>query len=178
MINAIEKETILARALRSTRLPGTQKVNLPTVAHALSACGYITAITNKGGFDFSFLQEYANKYKFPMLVLLSMTYATGHIRQHLIDIVPLTVDKEIHMHIVEGCNPPKKMIPVNETNLNWCSGECESCIVKQFVVFLPEKKAVKKLLDDDKFDGVYLKRAVSKKTLSESISSMSCQYTG
>jgi hypothetical protein len=112
-----------------------------------------------------------------MLVLLSMTYATGHIKQHLIGIVPLTVDNEVHMHIVEGCHPPQNTIPLNETSLIWCSGECESCNVKQFVVFLPGKVAVKKLMNDDKSDGVYLKCADSKTTLSESISSMSRQYT-
>jgi hypothetical protein len=62
----------------------------------------------KEGSTFHSFQDYANEYKFPMLVLLSMTYATGHIRQHLFGIVPLTVDNEIHMHIVEGCHPPKK----------------------------------------------------------------------
>jgi hypothetical protein len=64
----------------------------------------------------------------------------------------LTVDNEIHMHIVEGCQPPPEVIPLNETNLIGCSGECISCIVKQVVVFLLGKNAVKKLINDDKSD--------------------------
>ncbi len=60
---------------------------------------------------------------------------------------------------------------VSTTKAFWCSGECESCIVKQFVMFLPGKTALEKLMKDNS-DGVYLKCAVSATTLSESISSM------
>jgi hypothetical protein len=59
--------------------------------------------------------------------------------------VPVTVDNEINMHIVEGCHPEKKTIPLNEANLIWCCGECKSYSFHQFVAFVPGKKAVKKL---------------------------------
>ena len=59
--------------------------------------------------------------------------------------MPVTVDNEINMHIVEGCHPEKKMIPLNKANLIWCCGEYESYSVNRFVAFVPEKKAVKKL---------------------------------
>ncbi len=80
-----------------------------------------------------------------MLVLLRMVYPCGSIKFHIIGIVPVTVDNEIYMHIVEGCHPKKKTIPLNEPNLIWCCGECKSYSVYQFVAFVPKKKAVKKL---------------------------------
>ncbi len=55
--------------------------------------------------DFSFLQKYANHYRLPMLVLLRMIYPPGSIKFHIIGIVPVIVDNEIYMHIVEGCHP-------------------------------------------------------------------------
>jgi hypothetical protein len=117
-----------------------------------------------------------------MLVLLRMVYPHGSIKFHIIGIVPVTVDNEIYMHIVEGCHPEKKTIPLNKPNLIWCCGECKSYSVHQFVVFVPGKKAVKKLkntsnkcntTDPDK--QMYLEYADIGKTLSESIPSISPQ---
>ncbi len=74
-----------------------------------------------------------------------MVYPRGSIKFHIIGIVPVTVNNEINMHIVEGCHPEKKTIPLNEANLIWCCGECKSYSVDQFVAFVPGKKAVEKL---------------------------------
>jgi hypothetical protein len=46
------------------------------------------------------------------------------------------------------------------TKAFWCSGECESFIVKQFVVILPGKTALEKLTKDKSY-AVYLICAVS-----------------
>ncbi len=154
-----------------------QKQTLDSVEYALRAHGYSTAISKKEEFNFSFLQQYANRYKSPLLVLLRMSYPTGHDRQHLIGIVPIEVENETHMHIVEGCHPQKTMIPLNEKTLTWCSGECNSCIVNQFVMFLPGKNVIEILSYLNKSDGVYSRRVESTRILSESISSIS-QYTG
>jgi hypothetical protein len=43
-----------------------------------------------------------------MLVLLRMLYPHGSIKFHIIGIVPVTIDYEIYMHIVEGCRSEKK----------------------------------------------------------------------
>jgi hypothetical protein len=87
-----------------------------------------------------------------MLVLLRMVYPRGSIKFHIISIVPVTVDNEINLHIVEGCHPEKKTIPLNKANLIWCCGECESYSVHQFEAFvLGEKrlsKSSKKLLSN------------------------------
>ncbi len=120
LISSAEKDTVLKRALSSTQLTDTLTVNLPTVSYALSAHGYSTAITKKGlNLDFSLLQKYANQYRLPMLVLLRTVYPCGSIKFHIISIVPVTVNNEINMHIVEGCHP-KKNDPSNEANLIWC----------------------------------------------------------
>jgi hypothetical protein len=109
LISSAEKNTVLTQALSSTQLTDTLTVNLPTVSYALSLHGYSTAITRKGlNLDFSLLQKYANQYRLPMLVLLRMVYPHGSIKFHMIDIVPVTVDNEINMHIVEGCHTEKK----------------------------------------------------------------------
>jgi hypothetical protein len=170
--------------LSSTRLPDTQTVNLQTVAYDLNAHGYNSAITRKGiNWDFSFLQKYANHYRLPMLVLLTMVYPHGSIRFHIIDIVPVTIDSEIHMHIVEGCHPKKKTIPLNKPNLIWCCGECKSYSVYQFVAFVPGKNVVKKLKASikcnttDHHKQMYSKYADVGKTFSESIPSISPQST-
>jgi hypothetical protein len=70
----------------------------------------------------------------------------------------------------------KKTIPLNEANLIWCCGECESYPVDQFVAFVPGKKAVKKLkkafIKCNTTDGhkrMYFEDADSGKTLSASI---------
>jgi hypothetical protein len=76
-----------------------------------------------------------------------MVYPSGSIKHHLIVIVPVAIGNEIHMHIVEGCHPKRKMIPLNEENLIWCSGECKKCSVNQLVAFVPGKIPVKKLKD-------------------------------
>jgi hypothetical protein len=146
LICSAEKDSVLTQGLSSTQLTDTLTVNLPTVSYALSLHGYSTAITRYGlNLDFSFLQKYANQYRLPMLVLLRMVYPRGSIKFHIIGIVPVTVDNEINMHIVEGCHPEKKTIPLNKANLIWCCGECKSYSVDQFVAFVPGKKAVEKL---------------------------------
>jgi hypothetical protein len=108
LIVSAKKETVLTQGLSSTRLTNTLKVNLPTVSYALSLHGYSTAITRYGSnLDFSFLQQYVNQNRLLMLVLLRMVYPCGSIKFHTIGIVPVTVNNEINMHIVEGCHPEK-----------------------------------------------------------------------
>jgi hypothetical protein len=94
-----------------------------------------------------------------MLVQLRMVYSFGSIKHHKIGIVPVAIGNEIHMHIAEGCHPERKMIPLNEENLIWCSGECKSCSVNQLVAFVPRNNAVKKLKDhtSDHYNQMYLK---------------------
>ncbi len=146
LIVSAKKETVLTQGLSFTQLNDTLKVNLPTVSYALSLHGYSTAITRYGlNLDFSFLQQHANQNRLPMLVLLRMVYPCGSIKFHIIGIMPVSVNNEINMHIVEGCHPEKKTIPLNEANLIWCCGECKSYSVDQFVAFVPGEKAVKKL---------------------------------
>jgi hypothetical protein len=82
-----------------------------------------------------------------MLAQLRMVYPSGSIKHHIIGIVPVVNGNEIHMHIVEECQPKRKMIPLNEENLIWCSGECKSYSVDQLVAFVLGEKAVKKLKD-------------------------------
>ncbi len=55
----------------------------------------------------------------------------------------------------------EKTIPLNEENLIWCSGECESCSVDQLVLFVPGKKAFKKLKGhtSDHYNQMYTKLA-------------------
>jgi hypothetical protein len=122
-------------------------VKLGTVAYALASHGYNYDITKPGQFDFPWLQIYANQYRLPMLVQLRMVYPSGSIKHHIIGIVPVAIGNEIHMHIVEGCHPKRKTIPLNEENLIWCSGECKSCSVDQLVVFVLGENAVKKVKD-------------------------------
>jgi hypothetical protein len=94
--------------------------------HALSSRGYSTAITRYGlNLNFSFLQQYANQYRLPTLVLLRIVYPCGSIKFHIIGIVPVTINNEINMHIVEGCHPEKNTMPLNKVNLIWCCGEWE-----------------------------------------------------
>jgi hypothetical protein len=102
-------------------------------------------------------------------------YSSGSIKHHIIGIMPVAIGKEFNMHIVEGCHPKKKMIPLNKENLIWCSGECESCSVDQLVAFLLGKNAVKKLKDhtSDHDKQMYLKFADFQKTFSESTGSIS-----
>jgi hypothetical protein len=56
---------------------------------------------------------------------------------------------------------PRKYVPMNEENLTWSSGECESCSVDQLVAFVPGKNAVKKLKDhtSDHHNQMYSKLA-------------------
>ncbi len=77
-------------------------------------------------------------HQYPMLVILNMTNILYQSRKHLIGIVPLSQGNEVHMHIVEGSHPKKKTIPLNQTNLGWCSGD-SSCFVDRVIVFLPGK---------------------------------------
>jgi hypothetical protein len=90
-----------------------------------------------------------------------MVYPSGSIKHHIIGIVHVAIGNEIHMHIVEGCHPKSKIIPLNEENFIWCSGECESCSVDQLVAFVPGEKAVKKLKDQksDHYNQMYIKLA-------------------
>jgi hypothetical protein len=96
-----------------------------------------------------------------MLVQLRLVYPSGSIKHHIIGIVHVATGNEIHLHIVEGCHPKRKTITLNEDNLIWCSGECKQCSVDQLVVFVPRKKAVKKLKDhtSDHYNQMYLKLA-------------------
>jgi len=139
------KNTVLTDALQTTSLPRTQRVNFATVLYCLLAHGYKTTISEKKSFDFSFLHNYANQSQTPMLVLLRMQYPQKIVKFHVIGIVPVRIDNEVHMHIVEGCHPNKKTIPLNEPNFTWCCGECDSYSVDQFVAFEPGKKAATKL---------------------------------
>ena len=84
------------------------------------------------------IEQYATSHQYPMLVLLNTTNVLYQSRKHLIGIVPLSQGDKVHMHIVEGSHPPKKTIPLNQTNLGWCSGDI-SCFVDRVVVFLPGK---------------------------------------
>jgi hypothetical protein len=86
-----------------------------------------------------------------MLILLRMVYPCGSIKFHNIGIVPVTVDNDIYMHIVERCHPEKKTILLNKPNSILCCGECKSYSVNQFVAFVPEKrlsKSSKRLLSN------------------------------
>jgi hypothetical protein len=173
ILSQSERDTCLSKALRTTRLlPDDQNVNLGSVAYALQMHGYSYTISKKVSMECSLLQQYTIKYQFPLLVLLEMSYASGDKRQHLIGIVPIKVENEVCMHIVDGCHPEKKTILLNETNLSWCSGGCVSFIVNQLVVFLPGKKMIKRLKN---IDGAFLTRAKSTSELPDSISFMS-QY--
>jgi hypothetical protein len=117
-----------------------------------------------------------------MFVLLRMVYPCGSFKFHIIGIVPVTVDNKIYLQIVEGCHPEKKTIPLNKPNMIWCCGECKSYSVYQFVVFVPGKKATKKIKKasikcktTDYHKQMYLEYADIGKTLSESIPSISPQ---
>jgi hypothetical protein len=94
-----------------------------------------------------------------MLVQLRMVYPSGSIKHHIIGIVPVAIGNEIHTHIVEGYHPESKTLPLNEENLIWCSGECESCSVDQLVAFVLGNNAVKKLKDhtSDHYNQMYSK---------------------
>ncbi len=85
--------------------------------------------------------------RLPLLLQLRMVYPSASIKHHIIGIMPVAIGNEIHMHIDEGCHPKRKMIPLNEENLIWCSGECQSCSVDQLVVFVPGINAIKNLKD-------------------------------
>ena len=109
ILSQSERDTCLSKALRTTRLlPDDQNVNLGSVAYALQMHGYSYTISKKVSMECSLLQQYTIKYQFPLLVLLEMSYASGDKRQHLIGIVPIKVENEVCMHIVDGCHPEKK----------------------------------------------------------------------
>ncbi len=166
----------MTQALNSMRLSDSQTVKLCTVAYALGPHGYNYAITKPGHLDFSCLQIYANQYRLPVLVQLRMVYPSGSIKHHIIGIVPVATGNKIHMHIVEGCHPKRKRIPLNEENLIWCSVECESFSVNLLVAFVLGNNAVKKLKKDhtsDHYNQMYSKLADFQETLSESTGSIS-----
>jgi hypothetical protein len=108
IITTAKKETVLTKALNSTRLPDSQAVKLGTVAYHLGSHGYNNAITILGHLDFAGLQLYASQYRSPVLVQLRMVYPSGSIKHHIIGIVPVAIASEIHVHIVEGCHPKRK----------------------------------------------------------------------
>ncbi len=116
IVSQSPKETLLTRAITTTRLSDVQKQTLDSVEYALRAHDYSTAISKKEEFNFSFLQQYASRYKFPLLVRLRMSYPTGHNRQRLNGFVPIEVEHETHILIVEGCHTQKTTIPLNEKN--------------------------------------------------------------
>jgi hypothetical protein len=119
-------------------------ISIDSVNYSLKKHGYSTAITKKGNqFDLISIEQYATSHQYPMLVLLNMTNVLYQSRKHLIGIVPLSQGDEVHMHIVEGSHPENKTIPLNQTNLGWCSGD-SSCFVDRVVVFLPGKKLLKR----------------------------------
>lgn len=106
-----------------------------------------------------------------MLVLLNLTNVLYQSRKHLIGIVPLSQGDEVHMHIVEGSHPKNKTIPLNQTNLGWCSGD-SSCFVDRVVVFLPGKriiKALQKRINGSTTDHLYLQSAANATQLKESL---------
>ncbi len=164
----------MTKALNSTRLPDSKTVELGTVAYDLGSHGYNHAITKPGHLDFACLQIYSNQYRLPMLVHLRMVYPSESTKYHINGIVPVAIGNEIHKHIVEGCHPKKKTIPLKEELLIWCSGECKSYSVDQLAAFVPGKNAVKNLKDhtSDHHNQMYSKLADFQKTLSESIGSI------
>ncbi len=119
-------------------------ISIDSVNYFNQIHGYSTAITKKGNqFDLIWIEQYAMSHQYPMLVLLNMTNILYQFRKHHIGIVPLSQGNEVHMHIVEGSYPENKTIPLNQTNLGWCSGN-SSCFVDWVVVFLPGKKILKR----------------------------------
>ncbi len=125
-------------------MPDSQTVNLCTVAYDLKSHGYNYAITKPGHLDSARLQFSANQYRLFMLAQLRKVYCSGLIKHHIIGIMPVVNGNESHMHtIVKECQPKRKMIPLNEENLIWCSGECKSYSVNQLVAFVLGEKAVK-----------------------------------
>jgi hypothetical protein len=161
IIAKAKKETVLTQALNSKRWPNSQTLKLCTVAYDLGSHGYNYANTKPGHLDFPCLQIYANQYRLPMLVQLRMVYPSESINHHIMAIMPVVIRNEIHMHIVEGCHPERIMIPLNEENLIWCSGECKSCSVDQLVAFMLGVNALKKPKDhtSDHHNQMYAKLA-------------------
>jgi hypothetical protein len=147
IIATAKKETVLTQAINSTRLTNSHTVKLGPVAYDLKSHSYNYAITKPGHPDFACLQFYANQFRLPMLVCLRLVYPSGSIKHHIIGIVPVAIGNRIHMHIVKGCHPEKKSVPLNEVNLIWCSSECKSCSVDQLVAFVPGENTAKKLKD-------------------------------
>ncbi len=89
--------------------------------------------------------------------------------------MPVVIRNEIHMHIVEGRHPERIMIPLNEENLIWCSGECKSCSVDQLIACMLGVNALKKPKDhtSDHHKQMYAKLADFQETLPESTGSIS-----
>jgi hypothetical protein len=72
---------------------------------------YNYAITKPGCLDFPCLKIYANQCRLPLIVQLRMVYPSVSIKNHKIGILPVAIENEIHMHIVEGCHPERKNDP-------------------------------------------------------------------
>ena len=71
-----------------------------------------------------------------------MEYSGEQLRQHQIGIVSVNIGDEIQMHIVDGCHPNQKSIPLNEENFRWCCSGCITFYVEQFALLVPGKKSI------------------------------------
>ena len=121
--------------------------NLPGVVHALTNVhGYSIAMTRvmkiKDSMKLNDLEQYIISRNLPMLIVLNMEYSGKQWRKHLVGIIPVKKGDEIEMHIVDGCHPKQKSIPLNEVNFRWCCSGSISFYAEQFVVFTPGKKVL------------------------------------
>jgi hypothetical protein len=135
-------DSILTKAIMLTAQ--MIRYTLPAVVHALKHHGYSTAMTRKmtqyNSMELNDLELHINTHKFPMLIVLNREYSGEQWRQHLIGIVPVNIGDEIQMHIVDGCHPNQKSIPLNEENFRWCCSGCITFYVEQFALLVPGKK--------------------------------------
>ena len=118
-----------------------------TLVSILNNQGYCIAfsrlMTNDNSLKFKELDKCINSAKVPSLIILNITYSGNQSRRHLIGIVPsVMIDKRTEMHIVDGCHPKQKSIPLNKVNFRWCCSGSISFYVEQFAVFTPGKKSV------------------------------------
>ena len=121
--------------------------NLPGVVHALTnRHGYSIAMTRvmkmNDSMELNELEQYIISRNLPMLIVLNMEYSGNQWRKHLVGIIPVKKGDEVEMHIVDGCHPKQKSIPLNEVNFRWCCSGSISFYVEQFAVFTPGKKSV------------------------------------
>ena len=121
--------------------------NLPGVVHALTnRHGYSIAMTRvmkmNDSMELNELEQYIISRNLPMLIVLNMEYSGNQWRKHLVGIIPVKKGDEVEMHIVDGCHPKQKSIPLNKVNFRWCCSGSISFYVEQFAVFTPGKKSV------------------------------------